>query len=290
MHPRKFALFIVLFSSIALCSTLACSKSKTYQLKGQILAVNRDKQEVLVKHEEIPGYMMAMTMPYKVASSQLLENLGAGDLIEAQLEVKDNIGVLTAIKKTGNAPPDLPKPSPLSEGAVFLLKEGAQVPDTVLIDQDGQSKPLSAIRDGRMTALTFMYTKCPMPTFCPMMDRNFAALQKAIHDRPDLRGQVRLLSVSFDPKNDTPAVLKKHANELGADPAVWTFATADQDTVDKFAMSFGVTLVRGESPDPNEIGHTLRTAIIARDGTLVKTYNGNEWTPAGLVSDLEKLR
>ncbi len=138
-------------------------------------------------------------------------------------------------------------------------------------------------------ALTFMYTKCPMPTYCPMMDRNFVAVQKQIASNPALRGRVGLLSVSFDPKNDTPPVLKKHARELGADEAVWTFATGDRDEIDRFAMNFGLTIIRGESPDPNEIGHTLRTAVIDREGKLVKSYTGNEWTPAQLVADLEQI-
>jgi protein SCO1/2 len=284
MTIRRFALLL------ALVSAVSCSHPKQYQLKGQILAVNRDKQELLVKHEEIPGYMMAMTMPYRVQSTGMLDNVGAGDLITAQLEVKDNVGTITGITKTGTAPPDVPTPSPLSEGIVMLLKDGQEVPNPPLVDQDGKARHFADIRDGHATAVTFMYTKCPMPTYCPMMDRNFVEVQKQIKADPELRAQARLVSISFDPKNDTPPVLKKHARGLGADPAVWTFVTGDRDEIDKFAMNFGVTLVRGEAPDPNEIGHTLRTAIIDRDGKLVKTYTGNEWTPAQIVADLRQLR
>jgi protein SCO1 len=259
-------------------------------MTGQILSVNRDKQEVLVKHEEIPGYMMAMTMPYKVQSSGMLDNLGAGDLVTAQLEVKENVAVITAITKRGSAPPDLPPPAPVATaGFVQILREGEQVPNQPFVDQNGKKRTFAEIRDGHAMALTFMYTKCPMPTYCPMMDRNFAEVQKQIKANPALRDKARLLSVSFDPKNDTPPVLKKHAKELGADPALWNFATGDQDAIDRFAMSFGLTLIRGEAPDPNEIGHTLRTAIIGRDGKLVKAYTGNDWTPAQIVADLEKL-
>jgi protein SCO1/2 len=274
---------------LTLVAAVSCSRAKQYELKGQILAVNRDKQEVLVKHEAIAGFMMAMTMPYKVQSRGMLDNLGAGDLITAQLEVKDSLGTLTGITKTGTAPPDLPKPSPLSEGIVMLIKQGEEVPNPPLVDQDGRKRPFSDIRDGHPTAVTFMYTKCPMPTYCPMMDRNFVDVQKQIKADPALRARARLVSVSFDPKNDTPPVLKKHARGLGADPALWTFVTGERDEIDKFAMSFGVTLVRGESPNPEEIGHTLRTAIIDRDGKLVKTYTGNEWTPAEIVAELRKL-
>jgi protein SCO1/2 len=259
-------------------------------MKGQILSVNRDKQEVLVKQEEIPGYMMAMTMPYKVQSSGMLDNLGAGDLVTAQLDVKDNVAVIAAITKTGSAPPDLPPPAPVATaGFLQILREGEQVPNQPFVDQDGRARTFAGIRGDHALALTFMYTKCPMPTYCPMMDRNFAEVQKQIKANPALRDKARLLSVSFDPKNDTPPVLKKHAKEVGADPAIWNFATGDQDAIDRFAMSFGLTLIRGEAPDPNEIGHTLRTVIIGRDGKLVKAYPGNEWTPAQIVTDLETL-
>jgi protein SCO1/2 len=259
-------------------------------MKGQILSVNRDKQEVLVKHEEIPGYMMAMTMPYKVRPGSMLENLGAGDLVTAQLEVKDNLATITSMTKTGSAPPDLPPPAPVrTAGFIQMLREGELVPNQPFVDQNGKARTFAEIRGGHAMALTFMYTKCPMPTYCPMMDRNFAEVQKEIKTNPALRDKARLLSVSFDPKNDTPPVLKTHAKEVGADPAIWNFATGDQDEIDRFAMSFGLTLIRGEAPDPNEIGHTLRTAIIGRDGKLVKVYTGNEWTPAQIVADLEKL-
>jgi protein SCO1 len=286
MTLRRFALIGLVLSVLS----AACGTAKHYEMKGQVLSVNRDQQEILVKHEEIPGFMMAMTMPYKVQSNGMLDNLGAGDLINARLEVKNNAAVITAITKTGNAPPDLPPPAPVATaGFIQMLRNGDEVPNQPFVDEDGKARTFTDIRDGRAMALTFMYTKCPMPTYCPMMDRNFADVQKQIKANPALQGKVRLLSVSFDPKNDTPRVLKKHAKELGADPAVWTFVTADQDAVDRFAMSLGLTLIRGQSPNPDEIGHTLRTAIIDRDGKLVKTYTGNEWTPDQIVADLEKL-
>lgn len=283
MTLRKLALI-----SAVLLAT-ACSSAKHYEMKGQVLSVNRDRQELLVKHEEIAGFMMAMTMPYKVQPGSMLDNLGTGDLITAQLEVKDSAGLITAITKTGHAPPDVPKSAPLAHSGFELIQVGEEVPNQAFIDQNGRERHLADIREGHAMALTFMYTKCPMPTYCPMMDRNFVEVQKRVKARPELRGKVRLLSVSFDPKNDTPPVLKAHAKGLGADPSFWTFVTGNRDDIDRFAMNFGVTLIRGEAKDPDEIGHTLRTAIIDRDGKLAKAYTGNEWTPANVVADLEKL-
>lgn len=284
---RSAASVFVLF--IALFGASACSRAKHYEMKGQVLAVDRDKVEVLVKHEEIVGLMPAMTMPYKVQSVTMLDNVGPGDLVTTDLAVDNGTGVITKITKTGTAKVDTPPPAPIASG-FELINVGAQVPNQAFVDQDGKERHFSDIRDGHALALTFMYTKCPMPTYCPMMDRQFAAIQKVIKEKPGLRDTARLLSVSFDPKNDTPPVLKKHAKDLGADPNVWTFVTGNRDDIDKFAMNFGVTLIRGEATNPDEIGHTLRTAIVDRDGKLVKTYTGNEWSASDIVADLEKLQ
>ncbi len=137
-------------------------------------------------------------------------------------------------------------------------------------------------------AVTFIYTKCPIPTFCPAMDRQFAEAQALIKDK-GLQGKAALLSVSFDPKNDTPSVLKQHARKLGADAKVWTFVTGDREEIDRFASSLLLTLVRGQAANPDEIGHTLRTTVIDRSGKIAKSYSGADWTPAELVAELERL-
>lgn len=287
MKLPRLALIFLLFPVALLAA--ACDNVKHYEMKAQVLSVNRDRQELLVKHEEITGFMMAMTMPYKVQSSGLLDNLGAGDLITAQLEVRDGTGIITAVTKTGTAPPDTPQPAQVTRSGFELIKDGEEVPNQAFVDQDGRERTFADVRDGRAVALTFIYTKCPMPTFCPMMDRNFVEVQKQIKADPSLVDKVRLLSVSFDPQNDTPPVLKAHAKGLGADPSIWTFVTGNRDDIDRFSMNFGVTLIRGEAPNPDEIGHTLRTAIVDREGRLVKSYTGNEWTPDQIVADLQKL-
>jgi protein SCO1/2 len=277
----------VLLSAMHLLA--ACSNAKQYEMKGQVLAIDRDKVEILVKHEDIPGLMPAMTMPYTVESVSLLDNVGPGDLITTELRIENNQPRITSLRKTGTAKLDLPSPAAPAKSGFELIRPGSEVPNQLFVDQEGRKRTLSEIRGDRAIALTFIYTKCPMPTYCPMMDRHFVEVQKQMKARPSLRDKVRLLSVSFDPKNDTPRVLKRHARDLGADPELWTFVTGDRDEVDRFAMNFGVTLIRGEAADPNEIGHTLRTAIVDRHGKLVKVYTGNEWTPAQLVADLEKL-
>ena len=165
-----------------------------------------------------------------------------------------------------------------------MLKAGDPVPDTNLVDENNTARPLTSLK-GHRVAVTFMYTRCPQPDFCPLMDRNFTAVQNEIKKTPGL-GDVRLVSISFDPANDTPAVLKAHAKTLQADPAVWHFVTANKDDIKAFAAKFGVTAEPSDE-GPNVITHNLSTAVIDPDGKLVKIRPGNNWTPADLIADLE---
>src|SRR6185295_11210335 len=138
---------------------------------------------------------------------------------------------------------DLPPPAPAAASGFELIEPGQPVPDQTFVDEQGRARRLSEFKD-RALAITFIYTRCPMPTFCPLMDRHFASLQKDIKADAALRGRVHLLSVSFDPAYDTPAVLKRHAATLGADPALWTFLTGARDEIDRFGMRFGVSVAR----------------------------------------------
>jgi protein SCO1/2 len=277
--------FVVLLG--ALVAAASCSSAKTYEMRGQVLGINRDKLEILVKHEEIEGLMPAMTMPWKVRTANMLDTLGPGDLITSEIEVDNNQGVVTKITKIGTAKPDTPAPGgPAPPGVKYLLP-GDEVPNQTFVDQDGRRRDFGAIRGGRAIAVTFIYTKCPIPTFCPAMDRQFVEAQSLLKAK-GLETKVGLLSVSFDPKNDTPAALKQHAAKLSADPRIWTFVTGAQPEIDRFASSMLVTLVRGEAANPDEIGHTLRTTVVGPDGRIVKSYSGADWTPAELVADLER--
>jgi protein SCO1/2 len=263
---------------------------REYTLQGQVLSIAPNKTEASIKHEEIKGLKMpAMTMPYKVRDAKEYANLAPGDLINATLVIVSNDAYLKDVKKVGDAPlaaapPEAPMPT--ASSGFELLKLGQPVPDGKFLDQDGKPVTLTAFR-GSAVLVTFIYTKCPLPTFCPMMDRHFATIQEKLkEDNNQLK--VHLLTVSFDPKTDTPAVLKKHAETLKADPRVWTFLTGDRDDVDQWASRFGVSISRAMN-DATDITHNLRTAIIDRQGNLVQTYTGNEWTPAQLLADVRVM-
>ena len=262
----------------------ACSQpepARQYTLTGQILAVHPDRQELTIKHQDIVGYMPGMTMSFRTATPQLIEGRTAGELVTATLEVTNTEARLTAVTRTGTAPlPENTNEAALAEG---LLAEGDEVPDAAFVDQQDRRRSFSDWR-GSLTLVTFIYTSCPVPNFCPLMDQNFATIQNALAEDAMLRGQVKLVSISFDPATDTPAVLAAHAAKRHADPGVWTFLTGDRATVDRFAARFGVGLMRPETP--GDITHNLRTALVGRDGRVLKLYSGNGWTPGAVLADL----
>lgn len=264
---------------------VACGRddSKTYQLTGQILVVKPDSQQVLVKHEDIPGFMPAMTMPYTVSDAAMLNGRAAGDLITATLKVAPDGAYLTSITKTGSAPlPDDARTTIPAATNVHVLQAGDAVPGTKLTDQDGREISLADFK-GSATAVTFMYTRCPLPQFCPLMDRRFAEAQTLAAADPALAGRIRLLSVSFDPKFDRTATLQAHARQLKADPSVWRFATADEAIVDRFAAEFGVNVIREKD---GTITHNLRTAVIDPTGHVRSIVDNNAWTAEELVASL----
>ena len=262
---------------------------RTYTLQGQVLSIDAPKKQIIVKHDEIKGLMPAMTMPYSVRDEQKLRGLAPGDLIDATLIIESNDAYLSTIEKVGQAPlekPPVDTSAPMARSGFELLKPGEAVPDASFVDQNGRKRSFSAFR-GMPVVMTFIYTRCPLPTFCPLMDRHFATMQKPLKDDPALQ-KVHLVTVSFDPKTDTPPVLRQHAKTLDADLSRWTFLTGDRDEIDQFASRFGVSIARAMN-DPRDITHNLRTVIIDAGGKLVKVYTGNDWSPDQVLADLRHL-
>lgn len=268
----------------------ACGKTppqRTYELKGQVLGVRTDVREVRIAHEDIPGLMPGMMMSFAVRDGRLIDGLQPGDLVEGTLVVVDTDAWLSRIERVGHAP--IPEEtaaaeaeSALATAPIDLLEPGEPVPDATFRDQADDAFTFSDAH-GKAVALTFIYTRCPLPTFCPRLDRNFRTAQQLAARRGDLRGKTQLLTISFDPAFDTPDVLRAHATALGADLTSWKFLTADKNTVEQFATQFGVSTI---ADDGGGITHNMRTAIIGPDGRLRQILNGSDWTPDDLVTAL----
>ncbi len=279
---RAHLLLIPLLLSVAACSRPPSARQ--YTLTGQILEVRPGGAELVIRHDDIPGFMPGMTMPFRLKDPALAKGRVAGDLVRATLMVTDDEAWLSKVEKTGWAP--LPERKEPLRPAVSLVEPGEAVPDQALVDQDGRPFRLSSLR-GSAVLLTFIYTRCPMPEFCPRMDAFFEAVQRAVKDGR-LRGPVRLLSVSFDPDFDTPAELRAHAARVGADRAVWTFATAPRAEVEAWGARLGLSLIRDEKT-PADITHNLRTAVVDRQGRLVRILDGNQWTPDEAIAALASV-
>jgi len=271
----------ILVAIVAL--TAGCARTpdaRQYELQGQILAVRPERSEVVIKHEDIKGFMTGMTMPFTVRDAALLTGKQPGDLVTATLVVGETEAYLSTLTTTGHAAlTEAPPPAPEAD----VLVPGQVVQDATLVDQDGNARSFSSFK-GHRVALTFIYTRCPLPDFCPLMDRHFASIQQTIASAPAL-ADVRLATVTLDPAFDRPAILKAYARRRGADAAVWTFFTGEPDEVKRFWAQFGLYV----EPNPEsaiDITHNLRTAVIDPEGRLVTVHSGNSWTPAELVADL----
>ena len=274
--------FVTFLLTAALAA--ACGRSeppRQYPLEGQVLSVQADRNEVTVRHQDIPNYMPGMTMTFPVSDAALLTGRKPGELIKATLEVTGTVGRLTTIEHVGFA--ELPDTTNSAMLAGSMLDVGATMPDAALIDQADRRRSLSEWQN-HVVLLTFTYTRCPLATFCPLMDRHFARLQTRIAAEKNLKERVRLVTVSFDPANDTPAVLAAHAKTLGADPAIWTFLTGDRATIDRLSAAMGVGLIRETD---GTVTHNLRTILVGADHRILKIFSGNEWSPEKALIEIE---
>lgn len=270
-------ILLVSIGSLA-CRTRRAVPELRYDLKGKVFSIDREVGTVTISHEDIPGYMIAMTMPFKLKDPRLLGELIEGDRVQATLVVagekswlEDVIVTRETVDQSGlGNPKNWIEPKP-----------GDEVPDFALVNQDGKRINLRKYR-GLAVVLTFTYTRCPLPDYCPLMTANFAEIQKTLASDSDLYARTHLVSVTVDPEYDTPKVLREYAAAHSAGGAQWDFATGTKDEVKRVASYFGLQYWR----EGDQIIHSLRTAIIGADGKFIKLYRGNEWKPTEVVAEL----
>lgn len=259
------------------------ANAKRYPIRGVITAVDAGKSQVTVAHDEVPGAVAAATTPFSIRDDpRVVALLRPGDRIEATLVVDGDVRFLEEILTKGF----VPSPSPGRAGPVRPepnkgVGVGDPVPDFELTDQTGKTTRLSQFR-GEPVAVTFVYTRCPVATACPMTMTKFAKLNAGLSGKKF----GRLLSVTVDPENDTVAVLRDFASKIGADPARWKFLTGDPKTVARTAESFGVLYY----PDRGQIVHSLVVAVVDPAGRLAAVYFGEMWEPETVLRDMEKVR
>ncbi|HZM94974.1 MAG TPA: SCO family protein [Vicinamibacterales bacterium] len=256
-----------------------------YPVTGMVLKVDRSRNTFVASIQAIPGFMPAMAMPFEVRYSKDLEGLVPGAAVEFTFIVNGNSSYAERIRIVRYQSVEQ---DPLAASRLKLLTQiagtnrekvlaiGDMVPDFRLIDQKSRPLALSDLR-GKVVAINFIYTSCPLPNFCLRIANNFGVLQKRLKAR--LGRDLVLLTVTFDPVHDTPAVLARYASQWDADPATWHFLTGPSNDVQRVCQLFGVD----SFTDDGLMNHSLRTAIIDRRGAMVANIEGNRFTSDQLV-------
>ena len=276
---------LLALTAASLAWQVTADREQAFDVRGRVAGFGGDGRTVFVEHEEIPGYMPAMTMPFEARDPDVLPALGVGDAVAFRLVVGPERSWIEGVERLDDdALPEHPAetsvPRPIAGGGASLLSPGDAMPDVQLRDQAGDAVRLSDYR-GQALVLTFVYTRCPIPDFCPLMSRNFQRLQPAL--RQAYGDRAHLLAVSFDPEYDTPEVLRDYARRYTDDLTNWTFATAGPVELARLTAPFGVfTEAEGE-----QILHNLVTAVVGPDGRLIRLWRGNEWEPGEVRSAVQ---
>lgn len=266
------------FPLLLLCAA-GCA-ARRVQGTGLILEVDRGAATVTISHDRIPGFMDAMAMPFQARDARLVERVRRGDRVRFRLSVSKRGTELDALEVVSAAPVD---PSRWQSPVVSrLVGEGEPMPDFELVDHDGRPCTLGRYR-GRVVALNFIYTRCPLEDYCPRTVRNFAALQERFAAR--LGRDLVLLSVTLDPEHDTPEVLGRYGRRSGATSEAWRFLTGPRATIVRAAGLFGIEFWAEEGA----ITHNLETAVIGRDGRLAARVEGKGYTAVQLGDLIERL-
>jgi protein SCO1/2 len=268
-----------------------------YPLRGVVRSVDAESGKVLIRHEAIPGLMGAMTMPFQPANRAILDRLKPGDRVAGTLRVQRQQGavqdyrlldlkITQPVEPIARVPEGVNGKDPPGQPST-RLQLGDPVPDFAMTTQDAVAVKLSDWR-GKVVVLTFIYTRCPLPDFCPLMDRKFSDLAQHLSAFPNRAKDIRLVSLSFDPEHDTPEILRKHAGIRGAVAPLWSYAVASHDELGKVAAPLGLFIGR----QGGEIAHNLCTAVIDTRGRLARLEVGtraNQWETADLLRTIYTL-
>jgi len=290
---RYFLLILFVISLFAACQNsqtptgTVSADAKRYNLKGKIISVDKAKKKATIAHDEIPGYMEAMTMDFPIREDWVWEDLTKDAEIRADLVV-DKDGYW--LEKIGIVAAPNPNQPPLPPANEKFAQIGQEVPSFNLTNQDGKKISSRDFR-GKALAITFIYSRCPLPEYCILMSKNFSDAALQLKSNPELKDKIRLLSISFDPQTDTPAKLKEYGmGYLGknAEPdfTVWQLATGSEAEVRAIADFFGLRYGLN-SQDKTQIDHSLRTIVITPEGKVQEIIAGSDWTTNDLLRELQ---
>src|SRR5271166_3967884 len=266
--PARFLVVLLVVISVAACSHKPVGKR--YELQGRVVAVDSGAHQLTIAHQDIPGLMKGMTMPFTVSDKDtwVFKSIAPGDQVHATLVLGDHAELQdVSFTRSSNTESD-------GTSALRIPQPGDEVPDFTLVNQNGKT-----------LLLTFIYTRCPFPDYCLRMSNNFGQVMQQLQRDPKAFGEAQLLSISIDPENDKPAALRSYGERYvgRVDPrfAHWEFASGSPEQVRKVADFFGLAYNQKDG----QIVHGLVTVLIGKDGKVAKVYSGNDWKPDQVAAD-----
>ncbi|MEZ5429269.1 MAG: SCO family protein [Pyrinomonadaceae bacterium] len=292
----RIKLFITLIFSTLILNACQGAKTQTasgdakrYTLKGEVVSVDPANKKASIKHDEIPGFMESMTMDFPIKEDWVWEDLKPGAEIRADLVVDNANGAFWLEKIAIVAAPNPNRPAP--EPDPRFAQIGKEIPDFSLVNQDGKKISAKDFR-GKALAITFIYSRCPLPNYCILMSKNFSDAAVDLMKNEDLKDKIRLLSISFDPETDTPQKLRQYGlgylgKNADGDFSVWQLATGSDKEIKGIADFFGLRY-EVDPNDKTQFNHSLRTMVISPEGKIEKIFPGNDWTPGQLIGELKK--
>lgn len=288
MRASPLAVIAFLFSLLILFTAesgkilLPKNKSdglRTFNAAGIVRDINGST--VVIQHEAVSNFMAAMTMPFNVKNQNELNGLKAGNEITFQLHVTDSDSWVSQIKKIGNAPVENKFVN--YEPAPNVAPSENPLLDYKFTNELGQAVSFNDFH-GQALAVTFFYTRCPLPNFCPRLSKNFAEAQQKLEAMTNAPANWHFVSVSFDPQFDTPQMLKSYGEGYSYDPKHWSFFTGSPEKIAEFARACGVNY----SPDYGTINHNFRTLIVNASGHLQMVFPMSGDLSDQIVSEILK--
>lgn len=267
--------------------TGAATAPRIFPGRGLVKAISPDDLSTTIQHEEFTNYMAAMTMPFEVKDRKELDGIKVGDAVIFRLLVTEDHSWIDQVKKTTDAI-NVPEPRPTIRRVreVDPLSIGDMMPNYPFTNELGKAVSLADFK-GSVVAFTFIYTRCPLPDYCPRLSQNFVSAYKQLKETPNGPKNWKLLSISFDPEFDTPKALATYAGRYNYDPAYWSFLTGELIEIDAITEQFGLVFPRNNDGGPT-FSHNLRTVVLDAQGKIQAVLKGNTWKVEELVAEMVK--
>lgn len=261
------------------------NNTQSFEVRGVIRNVPEDGATLLVRHEAIPDYMPKMTMELNVRNTNETRGLKLDDEITFRLVVTDDTHWMENIRRIGHVA-STNTVTPAIAVVEKDVKPGDVLPDFEMLDERGRKIRLSDFR-GQVVAFSLFFIRCPIPDFCPLMNKNFTVARQQLTKDQSAGTNWLFLSLSFDAEFDTPAMLQGYADSYrGEDTNRWLFASVRDESLGELAMEIDFMFSR----ENGTFSHNLRTVVLDAQGRIHHIFTGNKWKPSELADEMKRAQ